>query len=371
MKILFGVKALDVPGGGAERVLTIVASGLAERGHDVAVLTFDAPGGESFYPVSPAVRRVCLGIGPTTSRTGLGSFLRRLPALRRTVREERPDVVVGFMHSMFVPLAFAMIGTGVPLVASEHIVPEHYKSRGVEFALFQLGCLMSKRVTVLSEAVRGLYPARLRKRMVAMPNPVVEYEDCKSDPAGSDLPTKTILGVGRMEAQKDQKTLIEAFATIAGRFPDWNVRIVGDGSLRRELEAAVSSHGLGERVSLPGSTDRIDLEYSRAQLLAVPSRFESFGLVTAEALAAGLPVIGFADCPGTNELVRHDENGWLVGGSGQDRVRAFADGLATLMGDGPLRARLGAAGPGTVGEFGAGEVVSRWENLLSNVAAGR
>ena len=259
MKLLFGIKALDVPGGGAERVLSVVVSGLAERGHDVAVLTFDAPGGESFYPLNPGVRRIGLGIGPTTSRTGLRPFLRRLPALRRTVREEQPDVVVGFMHSTFVPLVLSMVGTGVPRIASEHNVPERYQGRRVEFALFQLACFMSARVTVISEAVRGLYPAWLRKRMVPMPNPVIVHDGCEPDPAAADRPTKTILSVGRLERQKDQMTLVDAFASIAGRFPNWNVRIVGDGSLQRELEAAVSRHVLLERVLLPVSTDRIDL----------------------------------------------------------------------------------------------------------------
>lgn len=368
MKLLFGIKALDVPGGGAERVLTTVASGLAARGHAVTAVTFDAPGGRSFYPLDPGVSRISLGIGPTTGKTGLKSFLERLPALRQTVREERPDVVVGFMHSMFVPLAFAMLGSGVPLVASEHIVPEHYQGRGVEFVLFKLGCLMSKRVTVLSEAVRELYPRILRKRMTPMPNPVVARDNCNVDVLAENTSPKTVLSVGRLEAQKDHLTLIKAFALISDRFADWNVRIVGDGSLRSELEVAVSELALTDRVTMVESTDRIENEYARAQLFAVPSRFESFGLVTAEALAVGLPVIGFADCPGTNELIVHDVNGWLVDVSNdQGRVEAFANGLSTLLDDGALRKRLGVEGPRSIAKFDPESVVTEWENLLDTV----
>jgi glycosyltransferase involved in cell wall biosynthesis len=371
MKLLFGIKALDVPGGGAERVLTVVASGLAQRRHDVAVVTFDAPGGTSFYPVNPDVKRICLGLGPTDGKTGMKSFAQRLPVLRRAVREEQPDVVVGFMHSMFVPLALGMIGTGIPLVASEHIVPEHYEGRRTEYALFQLGCLMSKRVTVLSEAVRDLYPRILRRRMVPMSNPVVVHEDCKVDVVGENRPQKTVLSVGRLEAQKDHATLIRAFASVANEFPDWNLRIVGDGSLRRDLERLVSELGLEERVSLPGSTDRIDAEYSRAQLLAVPSRFESFGLVTAEALAVGLPVLGFAGCPGTNELIQHDVNGWLVGDVGEpERVNAYQEALATLIADGNLRVRLGDAGRRSMRGSSPENVVRSWEQLLCDVTGG-
>jgi glycosyltransferase involved in cell wall biosynthesis len=371
MKLLFAVKTLDVPGGGAERVLTIVASGLAEKGHDVTALTFDRPGGESFYPMGNGVKRTCLGIGPTSRPTRLKPFIARLSVLRRTIREERPDVVVGFMHSMFVPLAISMVGIGTPLVASEHIVPEYYKGRRLEYALFKMACLMARRVTVLSEAVRRSYARILQKRMVPMPNPVVVYQNCDVDVVADKKSPKTVLSVGRLEHQKDHKTLVDAFASIADQFPEWNLRIVGDGSLRGDLEAAVSRYGLEDRVSLPGSTDRIDREYSQAQLMALPSRFESFGMATAEALAVGLPVLGFADCPGTNELIRHDENGWLVGGSGEDRVRAFADGLAKLMTDDSIRVRLGSAGRQSVDGFAPATVVSKWTRLLEDVIAGR
>jgi glycosyltransferase involved in cell wall biosynthesis len=371
MKLLFGIKALDVPGGGAERVMTLVASGLARKGHDVTALTFDTPGGKSFYPMANEVERICLGIGPTSSATGVKAFFERLPVLRRTVRNERPDVVVGFMHSMFVPLAFAMVGTGTPLIASEHIVPAYYKGRRVEYALFTLACLMASRVTVLSEAVRRSYPAILQRRMVPVPNPVVVHEGCDVDVAAETRPQKTVLSVGRLEHQKDHTTLLEAFASIAGRFPEWNLRIVGNGSLRPDLEAAISRHRLERRVSLPGSADRIEREYSRAQLLAVPSRFESFGMATAEAMAVGLPVVGFSDCPGTNELIDHNENGWLVTPKEEeDRVRAYADGLSRLMGDIELRRRLGTAARARVARLDPQAVIASWEQLLTDVAGG-
>jgi glycosyltransferase involved in cell wall biosynthesis len=361
---LFGIKALDVPGGGAERVLTIVASGLAASGHDVIVLTFDAPGGESFYPMDSRIRRIPLGLGPTDRRTGWKHFFARVRALRRVVREEEPDVAVGFMHSMFVPLAFSTIGLGTPLVASEHIVPEYYRDRRGEYGLFMVGCLLSARVTVLSATVRQLYPRLLRGRMVPMANPVVLL-DARNVDGDDALATKTALSVGRLEPQKDHATLIAAFARIADRFPDWNLRIVGEGGLRDQLEGMVSDLDLNGRVALPGTTAEIDAEYARAQLLAVPSRFESFGMVTAEAMAVGLPVVGFADCAGTNELITHDANGWLVHiPDGEDRVSAYARALSILMGDVTLRRRLGTEGRRSVRRFHPDEIVANWERLL-------
>jgi glycosyltransferase involved in cell wall biosynthesis len=372
MKLLFGIKALDVPGGGAERVLAIVTAGLARRGHEVTALSFDRPGGNSFYPLDEGVQRICLGLGPTDSPTGLNHFFRRLPVLRRVLGEVQPDVAVGFMHSMFVPMAVVASSLGIPMVASEHTVPEYYRDRWLEYTLCTSGCLLADRVTVLSRAVQSLYPAILRKRMVPIPNPVKIGTRCLADPAGNNRDRKTVLSVGRLDGDKDHTALIEAFAGVAGRFPDWNLRIVGDGRLRGFLENQVVRHGLKDRVFLPETTQDIESEYAAAQLFAVPSRVESFGLATAEALAAGLPVIGFANCPGTRELVRDGVNGLLIDpGMARDRVSALKEGLEGLMEDDSLRGRMGNAGRQGLQGFDPDVVTSRWEALIVDVLAGR
>ena len=71
MKLLFVIKFLSVAGGGAERVLTQVASALGSRGHQVSVLTYDAPDTADFYPLSVGVRRLRLGLGKATSQPSL------------------------------------------------------------------------------------------------------------------------------------------------------------------------------------------------------------------------------------------------------------------------------------------------------------
>jgi glycosyltransferase involved in cell wall biosynthesis len=174
-----------------------------------------------------------------------------------------------------------------------------------------------------------------------------------------------VLNVGRLAEQKDQRTLIKAFAELASDHPDWTLRIVGQGPLRSELEKMIAALGLGRRVELAGIIEDMESEYASAQLFAMPSRYESFGLATAEALSAGIPSIGFADCPGTNELIEHDVNGLLVGGP--DRVAALAAGLNALMSSAQLRQRMGEAGPASVRSFAINAIGARWEALLKEV----
>ena len=95
-------------------------------------------------------------------------------------------------------------------------------------------------------------------------------------------------------------------------FPDWDLRIVGEGSLKNELNKKIISLNLSDRVFITDFTKKIESEYIRADLFVVSSIYESFGLVTAEAMSFGLPCLGFDDCPGTNDLIIHKKTGILV-----------------------------------------------------------
>lgn len=344
-----------------------LASDLVRRGHAVTVATFDRSEARPFYDFDPRVELRRLGIGDVERGTSLREMIARTAALRRTIREIRPDVAVGFMHSGYIPLGFAVLGRNVPVVASEHISYEHYRTRRLEAAVLKLTPLLARTITTISPAIRDGFPSAIRRRMVILPNPVSAEDRRPADVAGEGRPHKTLLAVGRLEKQKDQKTLVGAFARIAGDFPDWRLRIVGEGSLRGKLEAQSAALALADRVALPGATARVDEEYVAAQLFAMPSTYESFGLTTAEALSHGLPVVGFADCPGTNELVKDGVNGLLV--RGEDREVALACALRTLMGDPDRRRRLGAAGPASIEAFAPERIADLWEDLLRRVAA--
>lgn len=367
MKLLFAIKGLNSAGGGAERVLCTVCSELAVRGHDVTIVTFDRPGGRPFYPLDARVRRIDLGIGDSARNARVGETLYRVAMLRRVAMEKRPQVAVGFMHSMFVPLAFALAGTSIPVLGSEHIVPEHYRTRPLQYALLIAASPFLSRLTVLSEAIRVRYPSTIRKRMIAVPNPVVSAIG-QADP-GARKARYVLLNVGRLDAQKDHATLLRAFARIATAYPDWELRIVGDGPLRRDLESLVHNLGLEEHVRMPGVTSDIGREYRAADAFVIPSRYEAFGLVTAEAMSYGLPAVGFADCPGTNELIQHGSTG-LLAAAGADRVASLAQELERLLSGPDLRRQLGRAGKLAIGlSFSAQHVCDLWERLLESTCA--
>tara|TARA_R110002072_G_scaffold292965_2_gene461981 strand:- start:658 stop:1761 length:1104 start_codon:yes stop_codon:yes gene_type:complete len=363
MKVLFAIKALDGISGGAERVLADITSGLSNtQKYHVSILTFDTAGGSTFYPINKKIERICLGIGNTKSNSTLWESITRIITMRKIIKQHRPDVVVAFMHSMFVPLSISLIGTGIPVIGSEHIIPTHYKKRWKEFFLFMLSSYFIKKITVLSEEIKNTYPSIIQKKMIPISNPVTFPKRINLNTTHKKR--KTILNVGRLDPQKNQALLIEAFSQLANQYSDWDLKIIGEGLLREQLEAQISNLGLNNRIFLPGTTSDISAEYVDADIFALPSSYESFGLATAEALAHGLPAVGFANCEGTNKLIEHTKNGLLVSGN---QPYEFTLALEHLMTHKNLREKYGIYAPKSVQKFSINSVILEWEKLLTSL----
>ncbi|MCM8731662.1 glycosyltransferase family 4 protein [Hephaestia sp. GCM10023244] len=137
------------------------------------------------------------------------------------------------------------------------------------------------------------------------------------------LSSRTLVCVARLSAQKGLSVLIEATAIVARAHP-FQLRIIGDGEMRAEIEAHIAARGLGDHIHLLGwqSTDSVRREIEAARALVVPSFAEGLPVVIMEAFALGRPVIATA-IAGIPELV-DTTTGWLV-------PTGSADALAEAM----------------------------------------
>lgn len=362
MRVLFCIKSMSTAGGGAERVLADLANGLAIRGHKVGVVTFDEAG-PSFYALDERIERFALrfcDVGQSVSKSRL--FL-ALPRIRRSVLDFKPNVCVALMHSSYVPVAVALCGTGIPVVASEHTTPEHFRGRLMESALIRFTSRLVVARTVVSESVQSAFVRSGYPAAKVLSNPVDLDSFLAAGEFASPEESRTVLVVGGMRVEKAHSDAIAAFAKVASDFPRWSLRIVGDGGLRPALERQVLDLGLSDRIEMPGVSRDMVEEYKRAAFVFVPSRYESFGLAAAEAMASARPVLAAQDCLGVAALIESGVNGLLVSG-GEGRVEAFAEGLRRLMSDASLRTNLGVAAPTAVRKFTKEHSVLEWERFL-------
>jgi glycosyltransferase involved in cell wall biosynthesis len=325
------------------------------------ILSCDQPGGRPFYPLDPKVRR--LYVPPVKMKWGQGIF-RHIKEIRRAVLSACPNVSIGFMHTAYIPLSWASVCTNIPVVASEHISFDHYRGRFFEYFAIFLAMPFLSAMTAQSTRIVAGYPWLLRRKMHVVPNPVnLDWGRIqKRREAGTE---KIILNIGRLTLQKDQITLIHAFDMIADRFPDWCLHIYGDGELKDTIKKAIARSQASSRIKLFKPVRDISNIYKNADIFVNPAHYESFGLVTAEAMAHQLPAVGFVDCPGTNELIIDGYNGLLV--SGVNRAMALAQKLEILMMDSDLRTRLGHNGPQSIEQYNPNFVVQVWEDVIRKV----
>ena len=176
---------------------------------------------------------------------------------------------------------------------------------------------------------------------------------------------KTILCPGAINDDKNQKLLVDAFATVADEFPDWQVHVYGQGKAKDEdaLKKRIKSHGLERRILLKGYADLTNA-YSKCAFVAFPSKTEGFGMVVLDAALFGKPSISIVDWIGACA-----EGGGIVE---KASVSGFAEGLRILMSDEGLRVCKGrAAKEFCIREYSKEKILSSWESLLARVASSR
>ena len=174
----------------------------------------------------------------------------------------------------------------------------------------------------------------------------------------------TVLTVARMYPRKRIADLLEAAALLRKRIPAVSIRVVGTGPeyvRARELSAGLRLDGT---VELLGgvSAERLAVEYASADCFCLPSVQEAFGIVLAEAMAAGLPVVA-CRAAAVPEVVPDGRAGILVP---PRRPDALADALEALLGDSRRRMNMRRAGMEHVEQFDIGRVTREWREVLAS-----
>jgi 1,2-diacylglycerol 3-alpha-glucosyltransferase len=166
-----------------------------------------------------------------------------------------------------------------------------------------------------------------------------------------DIPADSIVigHVGRLALEKNLGFLAEGVALFLEREPKARFLVVGDGPWREELKEVFVRHGVADRLLLAGKrTGRVLREAYRAMdVFAFASQSETQGMVVAEAMAAGVPVVAL-NASGVREVVSDEKNGFLL--PAKATAEAFADALARSL-TGERREKLSRGAHATAAEF--------------------
>ncbi len=333
-------------GGGVQRVMVNLASGLMRAGVDVDLVVLQARG--PFLDTAPQGARL-VDLGARRALSGVTPLVRYL-------RAERPTALLSAQPHINVIATWAhrMAGTGTRLVISEH---SHMSTatRTAGFSGDRLRPLMARLFYPHADAIVAVsqgvaddlaraagIPAE-RIRVIYNPVDVTAIQaGAQEEPAhpwfGPGEPP-VILAAGRLALEKDYPTLLRAFALL---HPLRSARLIilGEGPERARLEALAENLGIRSQVELAGYVDNPFACMARAGVYVLSSMREGFPNALVEALACGAPVVS-TDCPsGPAEILENGRYGRLVPvGDAQALAEAIVETLDDPLPGAVMRAR--------------------------------
>lgn len=325
----------SMAGGGAQRAVAKLASGLADTGHEVDLVLGRAEG-PYLTELSPRVHVVDLGAP---------RFVLALLPLVRYLRRRRPRAVFSALDyvNIVTVAARALAGVDVRLVVSERNTISVGASNGtsllarkmpllVRWAYPRADAVVAVSAGVAQDLVRHCGLAA--ETVHVLDNPVVtpEVVRMRAEPVTHpwllDPDVPVVLTVGRLVPQKDHALLLDAFARVR-RTRRARLLILGEGPLRGALEHRAADLGIAADVALPGFSANPYPAMAAAAVFVLSSRWEGSPGALIEAMAGGTPVVA-TDCPsGPREVLAGGRHGRLVPvGDVEELSRAIGDALA-------------------------------------------
>lgn len=358
MQLVFYISTLT--GGGAERVVANLANAFAGAGHTVSVVTVLSNDNE--YSLDKGVRRYVLE--KKTSSNYLVRNIKRVTALRKVLKDIRPDLLISFMAEPNVRALIASRFLKIKTIVSIRNDPNReYASKLSKFMAKTLFRLADGIIFQTPDA-RAWFPRRIQERSAIIPNQVSDV----FFQMGHVSDAHGIVAIGRLARQKNYECLIDAFSRIADQTGE-NLVIYGeqygDTGARSKLEGLVKGKGLEDRVFLPGETNCVQEKLAGAKLYVLPSDYEGMPNSLLEAMAVGVPCIA-TDCPcgGPRMVIENGVNGILVPVGDSN---ALAEAILRVLGDEDMRRRLGENAKGSAQAYRRENVFAQWNDYFEQV----
>ena len=296
--------------GGAEHQVCNLADDLTSRGHSVKIAYLLKP--VIVKPKSEKVDLIWLGGGKS-----LLSIFSAFFCLVKIIKKYKPDIVHSHMFHSNILSRLARIFISIPhLIGTTHSNNEGNKLRMFAYrmtnSLTDIFTGVSQSTIASFEAKKAVH----KNKMISIYNGVdINYFKFNEN-SRQQLRTeynlqnkKVFIAVGRFHEAKDYPNLLNAFDILLKTHINIHLLIVGDGELRNTIEKIILERNLGTYITLLGIRKDIPELLSAADIFVLPSAWEGFGLVVAEAMACKRIVVA-TDCGGVNEIV--GDAGFLV-----------------------------------------------------------
>lgn len=394
-KILFVYS--DLNSGGIIKVIKNILRYIDYDSFEVAILLYNSP---DFNPFSPQVRILSIDKPQRNGIAQIKDFFLRAKAIAKKIESLNPDIVFSHFNRINVNVLYAkhyLKSVRPKFIAVEHTSPAaefnyslsdmfkgiyHYPNNGIIINLLYILSNIILRIFIrrhypkadlviaVSKGIKdelensfGVKSDKIRVVYNPVDNKELRTLSEESVQHGLEKGVINIVTVGRLERQKDHKTLIEAFSMFSKEH-DSHLYIVGEGSYKNYLEALIADKDLSDRVTLTGYLDNPFPLINAADIFVLSSIYEGFGLVLVESMFLGTPVIS-TDCKsGPAEIIRNGENGLLVLVGNADGIYKA---LKEIVENTKLRNTISENGKKRAEDFSAEKITSIYEEIFNSI----
>lgn len=340
--------------GGAARVVSVLAEGLAAQGYKVTICSYPLKNKEE-YRHSDKVKYIKFNMN---HRQGGLYKIERIVKLRKEIKKHKNAVVISFEYFMNMQTVVAMIGLKNKLIISERNDPARVggktPTKQIRNFLYQFAdCLVCQ-----TQEAQEYFPKNIQKKSVVILNPVKE-----------NLPErwqgerrKDIVNFCRLEKQKNLPLLIDSFEDFHKEHTDYTLTIYGDGKERTSLEEYIKGKRLDGYITLHHAVSDVHDRIKDAMMFVSSSNYEGLSNSMIEAMAIGLPTI-CTDCPcgGARMVINDGVNGLLVPVGNKEVLVKM---LYRIAENESLQKSLGLNGETIRNELSSDMIVKKWKILI-------
>lgn len=354
MKIIFCIDSLNK--GGAERVLANLVNDFCQN-NDILIITTSST--KSDYNINKKVKILSLDNNQNNIKF---KNIKRLYYLNKYVKMFEPNIIVTFMpRQSFRVLAIKKLLKKKVVVSVRNDPNKEYKRLKNKIAMKML-YPKADGFIFQTEDAKNYFCEEIQKKSTIIANPI---DDSFIVKPYDGIREKVIVNVGRLEKQKNQKLLIDAFYDFQKVHKDYILKIYGDGSLENELRAQINKLNLSQKVFLMGKTDDIKSQIYKASIFILTSDYEGMPNSLMEAMALGIPCIS-TDCPigGPKFLIKNNINGILIE---TNKNEELLDGILKYIEDPKFAKKCGNNASKDMKQFTVKKINNLWLDYIKKI----
>lgn len=361
--------------GGIEKQVTTLANELSKEYEVEIISLYDILSGESFYQLDDKVKvKYIFNFGPNKDKIkdalkkfklitlikqlckALKILYTKYFGLGKIIKNLNIDILI----SSRIEFSKQIKRNDIITISQEHSFIDNEKYiKKVRKSFKHIKYLIVMTKGAKEKYDEWLKNEKIKPEVIVIPNIIKENKSGKI----SNLNNRQIISVGRLEDVKDFYTLILVFSVIVKKYPNYILKIIGEGSMREKLEEQIKKCNLQKKVILTGrrTENEINNELIKSDVFVLTSKSESFSLVLCEAMNFGVPCIAFDVDVGPREIIQDGKNGFLIENRNVDLMIERLDELLYNI---SLRRFLGSNSYNVAKNYYSENIINKWKNIF-------